>query len=51
MVNGSCCELSWTTAKVNVNKDTTNERGKKGRDLYFHMYVLAVVQAKLITIG
>ena len=28
MVNG-CCELSWTTTKVNVNIDTTNERGQE----------------------
>ena len=29
-----CGELSWTTAKVNVNINTTNERERKGWDLY-----------------
>ena len=38
------------TTKVNVNIDTTNERKKNGRDLYLHVYVLAVVQAKDILI-
>ena len=45
-----CCELSWTTTKAFVNMDTTNERGKHGRDLYFHVYVSAMVQAKRIPI-
>ena len=27
-------------AKVSVNIDITNVKGKKGRDLYFYMYVL-----------
>ena len=35
-----------TTTKINVNIDTTNERGKKGMD--FHMYALAMVQAKAL---
>ena len=30
--NGCNCELSWTTTKANVFMDTTNERGKMGRD-------------------
>ena len=37
-----CAELDKN--KGNVNIDTTNERVKQGRDLYF--YMLAVVQAK-----
>ena len=37
-------------AKVNVKTSTTNERGKQGRDFYFHMNELAVVHAKCITI-
>ena len=33
-INGCCCELSWTTIKVNLNIDTTNEREKgKGMGL------------------
>ena len=51
MNNGCCCKLYWTTTKVNLNKDTTNEKGKKGMDLYFHVYVLAAVRAKHILIS
>ena len=39
-----------TTTIKNVNIDTTNEREKKGPDLYFHLYVFAVVQGKCIPI-
>ena len=35
MINGYCCELSWTTTMVNVNIDPANEQGKQGRDFYF----------------
>ena len=41
---------SWATTKVNVNIDTTNEKMKHGRDFYFHVYVLAMEQAKHISI-
>ena len=50
MTNGCCCELSWTTAKGNVDIDTTNESDEKGRDSYFHKSMLAVVRAKHISI-
>ena len=35
----------------NVNIYTTNERGKPWRYFYFHVYVLAMVQAKCIPIS
>ena len=31
---------------INVNVDSANERGNKGRDLYFYVYMLAMVIAK-----
>ena len=46
--NGCNCKLSWTTTKVNVSIDNINEREGKGRDLYFHKYVLAMVLARRI---
>ena len=36
--------------KVNVNIDATNERGKQGRDFYFHVFALAMVLARHIPI-
>ena len=36
--------------KVKVNIDTTNERGRKGRDLYFQVWARAVVLARHILI-
>ena len=44
-------EPSQTATKVNVNMNTANLRGKKGRDLNLHMYVLAEVQARRIPIS
>ena len=46
----SCYELSWTTTKVNVNINTTNERRKLGRDFYFYVFVLTMVLAEHIPI-
>ena len=40
------CELTWTTCKLDVNIDTTNERGKRGKDLYYYVYVSAIVLAR-----
>ena len=48
--NSCCCELSWITTKVNVNKDTTSEWEGKERDFYFLVFVLAVVKARHILI-
>ena len=46
-INGCCFEQSWTTTNINVNIDTTtSERGNRGRDFYFHRYVLAVLRAQ-----
>ena len=50
ILSSSCCQLSWTATMVNVDIDTTNEKGKQGRDLYFHMYVIAVVPVRRIPI-
>ena len=35
----------------NVNIDTTNERGKKGRDLNLPVYLLALVLARCILLS
>ena len=37
--------------KVNVKMNATNEIGKQGRDVYFHVYVIAVVLALHIPIS
>ena len=37
--------------KVNVNINTTNKRGKQGRNFYRLAYELAMVQAKRIPIN
>ena len=46
MINGYYCGQSWTTTVEYENIDTEYVRGKKGRDLYLHVYVFTVVQCK-----